>query len=159
MNSNFMCCKSFHMYQLTYLLMLTITDVIVVCASGVYSHGRTDWFGTGRLYLLHWGPDPGHISMATDWTPSLTQKKLARCQHWWQLSSYRWAVTWWCGDSISAVLCNYAYSGGYGGSYLSEVIQYDASTGDWVKTGDLQTPRSRHGVSAVAWNDISAFCD
>ena len=58
------------------------------------------------------------------------------------------------------VVCNSAYSGGYdGSSYLSEVLRYDASTGDWVKIGDLQTPRSYHGVSTVDFDDISAFCD
>ena len=61
---------------------------------------------------------------------------------------------------VIVILCNSAYSGGYdGSSYLSEVLRYDASAGDWVKTGDLETPRSRHGVSAVGWNDISAFCE
>ena len=61
------------------------------------------------------------------------------------------------------IVCNSAYSGGYyydgGPSYYSEVLRYDASTGDWGKIGDLQTPRYSHGVSAVDWDDISAFCD
>ena len=60
---------------------------------------------------------------------------------------------------IVTVLCNSAYSGGYDGRHYSEVLQYDASTGDWVKTGDLQTARSSHGVSTVDWDDIAAFCD
>ena len=59
---------------------------------------------------------------------------------------------------IVTVVCNSEYSGGSDGSYLSEVLRYDASTGDWVKTGDLQTPRGLHGVSTVDWNDVSAFC-
>ena len=60
---------------------------------------------------------------------------------------------------IVTVVCNSAYAGGYSSSYLSEVLRYDASTGDWIKTGDLQTARSSHGVSAVDWDDIAAFCD
>ena len=58
-------------------------------------------------------------------------------------------------------LCNSAYSGGLdeSWSYFSEVLRYDASSGDWVKTGDLQTPRGYHGVSTVNWNDIAEFCD
>ena len=64
---------------------------------------------------------------------------------------------------IVTVVCNSAYSGGryYDGSWnsLSEVLLYDASTGDWVKIGDLETARSWHGVSAVDWDDIAAFCD
>ena len=66
----------------------------------------------------------------------------------------------WCDVVTVTVLCNSAYSGGRDFSgYFSEVLQYDASTGDWVKTGDLQTARYVHGVSSVDWNDISAFCD
>ena len=61
---------------------------------------------------------------------------------------------------IVTVVCNSAYSGGYDdNNFFSEVLRYDASTGDWVKTGDLQTPRVGHGVSIVDWNDIAAFCD
>ena len=64
---------------------------------------------------------------------------------------------------IVTVLCNSAYSGGAnendGSIIFSEVLRYDASTGDWVKTGDLQTARSSHGVSTVDWKDIAAFCD
>ena len=61
---------------------------------------------------------------------------------------------------IVTVLFNSAYSGGYdGSSFLSEVLRYDGSTGDWVKTGDLQTARGWHRVSVVDWDDISAFCD
>ena len=61
-------------------------------------------------------------------------------------------------------LCNSEYSGGYDGhgmfgSDLTEVLRYDASTGEWVKTGDLQTARGYHGVSTVDFDDISAFCD
>ena len=60
---------------------------------------------------------------------------------------------------VTAVMCN-SYSGGWNGSsVLSEVLSYGASTGEWVKTGDLQTARTYHGVSIVDWNDISAFCD
>ena len=58
------------------------------------------------------------------------------------------------------MVCNSAYSGGTDdSSYLTEVMRYDASTGDWVKIGDLQTARGFHGVSTVDWDDISAFCD
>ena len=64
---------------------------------------------------------------------------------------------------VTVLLCNSAYSGGYyydgSSNYLSEVLRYDASTGDWVKTGDLQTARSWYGVSTVDWDDVSAFCD
>ena len=64
---------------------------------------------------------------------------------------------------IVTVLCNSVYSGGAnendGSIIFSEVLRYDASTGDWVKTGDLQTARGWHGVSVVDWDDISAFCD
>ena len=60
---------------------------------------------------------------------------------------------------IVTVVCNSAYSGGNDGSYSSEVLRYDASTGEWVKTGDLQTARGYHGVSTVDFDDISAFCD
>ena len=60
---------------------------------------------------------------------------------------------------ILTVECNFAYSGGWDGSRFSEVLRYDASTGDWVKTSDLETARRSHGVSTVDWNDISAFCD
>ena len=67
-----------------------------------------------------------------------------------------------CEGWIVTVVCNSAYSGGfeYYSSYLlSEVLRYDASTGTWVKTGDLETGRSSHGVSTVDWDDIAAFCD
>ena len=60
---------------------------------------------------------------------------------------------------VTVVVCNSAYSGGEYSSLHSEVLRYDASTGDWVKTGDLQTGRQSHGVSVVDWDDISAFCD
>ena len=50
-------------------------------------------------------------------------------------------------------------SNGWIDNYYSEVLFYDASTGDWVKIGDLQTARVFHGVSAVDWDDISVFCD
>ena len=62
---------------------------------------------------------------------------------------------------IVTVVCNSAYSGGLdeSWSYFSEVLRYDASTGDWAKIGDLQTPRNHHGVSDVDWDDVSAFCD
>ena len=67
-----------------------------------------------------------------------------------------------CGEST--VLCSSAYSGGRyndGDSYTfySEVLRYDASTGGWVKTDDLETSRRNHGVSTIDWDDISAFCD
>ena len=58
------------------------------------------------------------------------------------------------------VPCNSEYSGGTGDMVdISEVLRYDASTGHWEKIGDLQTPRYSHGVSAVDWDDIAAFCD
>ena len=64
---------------------------------------------------------------------------------------------------VTVVVCNSAYSGGYyydgSDNYLTEVLRYDASTGEWVKTGDLQTARGYHGVSTVDFDDISAFCD
>ena len=61
---------------------------------------------------------------------------------------------------VILTLCNSEYSGGLDGSNrLSEVLRYDASTGDWAKIGDLQTPRNHHGVSDVDWDDVSAFCD
>ena len=64
------------------------------------------------------------------------------------------------GVVIVTVVCNSACSGGYTGSNrVSEVLRYDASPGHWVKIGDLQTGIDSHGVSAVDWDGISAFCD
>ena len=47
-------------------------------------------------------------------------------------------------------------SNGWIDNYYSEVLLYDASTGDWVKTGDLQTARYQHGASTVDLDDVSA---
>ena len=41
---------------------------------------------------------------------------------------------------------------------LSEVLRYDAATQQWVKTGDLQTPRFQHAVTSVDWDVIQPFC-
>ena len=64
---------------------------------------------------------------------------------------------------VTVLLCNSAYSGGYyydgSSNYLSEVLRYDASKGDWAQTANLQTARISHGVSPVDWDDIAAFCD
>ena len=69
---------------------------------------------------------------------------------------------------IVTVVCNSAYSGGheqgdydynsysFEENYLTEVLRYDASTSDWVKTGDLQTARSSNAVSTVDLDDVSA---
>ena len=34
---------------------------------------------------------------------------------------------------------------------------FDAATEQWVKTGDLQTPRYDHAMSAVKWIDIKPY--
>ena len=35
---------------------------------------------------------------------------------------------------------------------------YDCAEDNWVKTGDLATPRRYHGASAINWDVISPFC-
>ena len=51
------------------------------------------------------------------------------------------------------------FSGGWWNvSKLSDVLRYDPATDQWVKTGDLETPRYWHRASAVQWVDIKAFC-
>ena len=55
------------------------------------------------------------------------------------------------------------YLGGYSGYWsgntiFSEVLTYNADTDQWEKIGDLATPRSRHGVSVVKWDDVAPFC-
>ena len=41
---------------------------------------------------------------------------------------------------------------------FSEVLLYNAATQQWVKTGDLQTPRFQHAVTSVDWDVIQPFC-
>ena len=43
--------------------------------------------------------------------------------------------------------------------YLSDVLRYNPDTSEWEKTGDLDTPRSDHGASAVKWDVIEPFCN
>ena len=51
------------------------------------------------------------------------------------------------------------FSGGlWDVSKLSDVLRYDPATDQWVKTGDLDTPRYWHRASAVNWVDIETFC-
>ena len=52
----------------------------------------------------------------------------------------------------------YNSSAYYSYSFSSEVLMYDCAEDNWVKTGDLATPRYSHGASAVNWDVIAPFC-
>ena len=59
------------------------------------------------------------------------------------------------------VLVFYVYLGGAGRrvSYYSEVLRYDPATDQWVKTGDMYTPRFYHRASVVTGDVIPQFCN
>ena len=51
------------------------------------------------------------------------------------------------------------YAGGYvGHDITAEVLRYDASTDQWVRTGDMQEARVDHAVSVVNMLDIMPYC-
>ena len=47
--------------------------------------------------------------------------------------------------------------GGYDGTYLTDVLQYEAETDQWIGVGELSTGRAEHAISAVPGN-IADYC-
>ena len=45
------------------------------------------------------------------------------------------------------------------GSFFSDVLRYDPATDQWVKTGDMYTPRFYHRASVVTGDVIPQFCN
>ena len=45
-----------------------------------------------------------------------------------------------------------------GHDITAEVLRYDASTDQWVRTGDMQEARVDHAVASVTWSELNPFC-
>ena len=45
-----------------------------------------------------------------------------------------------------------------GHDITGEVLRYDASTEQWVRTGDMQEARVDHAVSVVNMLDVMSYC-
>ena len=61
----------------------------------------------------------------------------------------------WCKSSAALT----AALGGYvGHDITAEVLRYDASTDQWVRTGDMQEARVDHAVASVTWSELNPFC-
>ena len=61
----------------------------------------------------------------------------------------------WCKSSAALT----AALGGYvGHDITAEVLRYEASTDQWVRTGDMQEARVDHAVASVTWSELNPFC-
>ena len=49
-------------------------------------------------------------------------------------------------------------SGGWDGEYLADILQFDASSGEWRLVGQMTETREWHAVSVVTEQSLIEFC-
>ena len=49
-------------------------------------------------------------------------------------------------------------TGGYNGSYLGDIVKYNALVDKWIPVGELKVARSFHATSVLPLSKVEGFC-
>ena len=48
--------------------------------------------------------------------------------------------------------------GGYNGTYFADILKFNPATDQWEKTGEMNTARNHHAVTALPLKEVEPFC-